>query len=497
MPTADCRLPIHGSRLPVNCRFTIHDSRFTIHEMNTTSVIAIFDIGKTNKKLFLFDEQYNIVLERTEQFDEITDEDGDACENITALTNWVNECLLQIFLDKKLRVRALNFSTYGASFVHVDYEGTPVAPLYNYLKPFPADLQEQFYKKYGGEIAFSIHTASPVLGNLNSGLQLYRLKYQKPELFDQIRYSMHLPQYMSYLVTGRAYSDITSIGCHTGLWNFPQNHYHEWIYREGVNEKLAAIFPSDQLMFSQWQGHALLTGVGLHDSSAALIPYLFHFTEPFVLLSTGTWCISLNPFNQTRLTYEELQQDCLCYMEYRGKPVKASRLFAGYEHEQQTKRLAAHFNVAPDYYKTVAYNAELITGSSSITDAAAGSKAGKSAMVQESAFGKRELNSFAGYEAAYHQFMTDLMTQQVASLNLVLHNSPVKKIFVDGGFGRNPLYMHLLANAFPTHEVYAASIAQASSLGAALAVHSSWNKKNPSSELIDLKQYKATGVMTL
>lgn len=456
--------------------------------MNKTPVIAIFDIGKTNKKLFLFDEQYNIVLEKSEQFDEVTDEDGDACEDLTALTQWVKACLQQVFRENKYQVKALNFSTYGASFVHIDKEGQAVTPLYNYLKPYPADLQEGFYKKYGGEISFSIHTASPILGNLNSGMQLYRIKHKHPDVFDKIHYSLHLPQYMSYLVTGRAYSDITSIGCHTGLWNFPQNHYHEWIYREAINEKLAAIFPSDQLMHSQFQGQALLTGVGLHDSSAALIPYLFHFTEPFVLISTGTWCISLNPFNQTRLTYEELQQDCLCYMEYRGKPIKASRLFAGYEHEQQTKRLAAHFNVALDYYKNVTFNAELLPNLAQTASTVADSK-GKSAMVQGSAFGARDLSSFANYEAAYHQFMADLMTQQVAALNLVLHNSPVKKIFVDGGFSKNPLYMNLLANAFPQNEVYAASMAQASAIGAALAVHSSWNRSRPSSEIIELKAY--------
>src|SRR5689334_9029607 len=104
--------------------------------MSKTPVIAIFDIGKTNKKLFLFDEQYNIVLEKSEQFPEVIDEDGDACENLAALTNWVRSCLQQVFHDEKYQVRALNFSTYGASFVHIDNEGNAVAPLYNYLKPF-------------------------------------------------------------------------------------------------------------------------------------------------------------------------------------------------------------------------------------------------------------------------------------------------------------------------------------------------------------------------
>jgi L-fuculokinase len=470
------------------------NNRTTTNDMTKTSAIAIFDIGKTNKKLFLFDEQYNLLLEKNEQFTEATDEDGDACEDLTALTKWVHQCLKEVFLDKKVRIRALNFSTYGASFVHINAEGKPVAPLYNYLKQYPAHLQEAFYKKYGGELSFSMHTASPVLGSLNSGLQLYRLKYEKPALFEDIRYALHLPQYMSFLVTGRAYSDITSIGCHTALWNYPQNHYHEWLYREGINEKLAPIFPSDQLMFSQWQGHALLTGVGLHDSSAALIPYLFHFTEPFVLISTGTWCISLNPFNQTRLTFEELQQDCLCYMEYRGRPVKAARLFAGYEHEQQVKRIAAHFNTASDYYKTVAFDAD-VAATATTTATSTQTKSANNAMVQGSLFGQRELSAFTSYEAAYHQLIADIMVQQITSLNLVLHNSPVKKIFVDGGFSRNPIYMQLLANAFPDNEVYAASMAQASALGAALAVHKHWNRNNPSAELIDLKYYKALALV--
>ena len=55
-------------------------------------------------------------------------------------------------------------------------------------------------------------------------------------------------------------------------------------------------------------------GVGLHDSSAALIPLSASFNEPFILLSTGTWCISLNPFNHTMLSDYELNQDCLCYL---------------------------------------------------------------------------------------------------------------------------------------------------------------------------------------
>jgi sugar (pentulose or hexulose) kinase len=57
------------------------------------------------------------------------------------------------------------------------------------------------------------------------------------------------------------------------------------------------------------------------------------------------------------------------------------------------------------------------------------------------------------------------MKQQVRSTNLVLKGAHVKRIFVDGGFSKNPIYMYLLAEAFPKIEVYAASVPQGFSIG--------------------------------
>src|SRR5206468_9153586 len=137
---------------------------------------------------------------------------------------------------------------------------------------------------------------------------------------------------------------------------------------------------------------------------------------------------------------------------------------AGYEHEEQAKRLAAHYHSPADYYKTVHFNPDIVRQLSSI-------KTNEGAPV----FGQRDLSKYERYEEAYHQLMIDIMAQQAVSTGLVL-NSSVKKIFVDGGFGKNPIYMHLLAAAFPGVEIYAASLAQASAMGAALAVHHYWNR---------------------
>src|ERR1700748_2238643 len=100
--------------------------------MTPTPVIAIFDVGKTNKKLFLFDESYNIVFERSARFNEIVDEDGFACENLDALKKSIFDSLNEVNRLPQFEVKAVNFSAYGASFVYLDKDGNPIAPLHNY-----------------------------------------------------------------------------------------------------------------------------------------------------------------------------------------------------------------------------------------------------------------------------------------------------------------------------------------------------------------------------
>jgi sugar (pentulose or hexulose) kinase len=256
------------------------------------------------------------------------------------------------------------------------------------------------------------------------------------------------------------------------------------VEQEGVLEKLPPIFPGNEVLPAAFPGNKYAVGVGLHDSSAALIPYLVNFHEPFILISTGTWCISLNPFNQTPLTNEELENDCLCYMTYEGNPVKASRLFAGYEHEQQVKRIADHFNKSAIHFRTIAYDADIIARLRKAAPAQ-----GEKINLKESAFPQRDLAQFKTETEAYHQLILDIMEQQCFSTELVLRGTTVKRIFVDGGFSKNAIYMNLLATFFPAIETFAASMAQATAVGTALSIHKAWNKKSLPNDIIELRYY--------
>ncbi len=437
-------------------------------------VIAVFDIGKTNKKLLLFDEELKIVFEHADQFAESKDEDGFPCDDLEKLNNFVFESLRTVLTKSQFELKGLNFTAYGASFVYIDESGKPLSPLYNYLKPYPEKLLEQFYSAYGGKTEFAKETASPVLGSLNSGMQLYRIKYERNDLLKQIRYALHLPQYLSFLISGKSCSDITSIGCHTNLWDFRKNNYHHWLENEGLIDKLAPILPSDSVIKTNFEGHSFDVGIGLHDSSAALIPYLVNFKEPFLLISTGTWCISLNPFNASPLSTFELESDCLCYLHYQGKPVKASRLFAGNEHEQELNRISQYFSEPKSRYEQMNFDSAFLD-----------------LLDQEEVYSGNDLASYASDTEAYHRLMIHIIKQQKISSELVIKGSDVKRIFVDGGFSKNSIYMNLLSIVFPEMEVFAASMAQSTAMGAALAIHHSFGNKDIPNDLIELKFYSA------
>ena len=448
--------------------------------MKREPVILILDVGKTNKKILLFNQSYEMVFEHSHQFDEIPDEDGFPTEDLNKMTCWVRDSVNQLLDLESYDVKAIHFSGYGASVVCIDSNGDAIFPLYNYLKPFPDELADDFIKNYGDQQTLSLETSSPWLGNLNSGLQLFRIKRKYPEKFKSIVHALHLPEYLAYVLTGKPYSNMTSIGCHTMLWNFSKNEYHQWVKSENIEHVLAPIRNGDEV--AGYYHENIPVGVGLHDSSAALIPYLSSFNDPFVLISTGTWCISLNPFNDQPLTKDELNQDVLCYMTYQGRPVKASRLFAGNEHEIQVSRIAAFFGKSDDYFKSIKFDS-----SKSIIDINAGQES--TALALKFTFSEVDLALFSDYESAYYTLIKSIVDLQVISTDLVLRGSLVKTIFVDGGFGKNSVFMGMLSNRYPEMEVYSSVVSQASALGAAMAFHSIWNASEMPNKVITLERH--------
>lgn len=425
--------------------------------MKAIPVIAIFDVGKTNKKLLLFDTQYNVVYEHSEQLPETVDEDGDPCEDVILLTKWLKERFAHVRADDRFDIRALNFSGYGASFVYIDAKGEVTAPLYNYLKPCPDEFWKKFYHNNGKMHELCVETASPPLKSLNSGLQLYRIKLEKKDLYKRIAYALHLPQYLSYVFSGQPLTEITSLGCHTHLWDFRKHDYHAWVLKSGLVKKFPPL--SNGPITGTFEG--IPVGIGYHDSSVALVPYLQKHHDPFVLVSTGTWCISMNPFNDTPLTVDDFGDDCLCYLTPEGKQVKSSRLFAGPLHEQIVEVLRSRYGLNGNAIRDMDFDPGKIP-----TPVITKRKRGSTTEICE---------EYSGLDAQehYHLGVEHIIKLLKPKIERVL-TPDVKQIFVDGGFSQNKVFMGMLTYVFRGIQITAASVPQASALGAALMIDEVW-----------------------
>ena len=440
------------------------------NNVGTTDVIAVFDIGKTNKKIMLFNHNLKVVYLKDQRFDLLKDEDGFELENIDSLVSWIKGSLDTIISDNTFNIKAVNFSTYGATLMHLDNNGDRLTPLYNYLKPLSEELSSEIYNAYGGVSEFSRSTASPALGFLNSGLQIKWLQETKPDIFGKVDSTLHFPQYLSYIFTKEITSEYTSIGCHTAMWNFDKKEYHSWL--ADANISLPQPISNSTVFTKTYNGQSIKFGVGMHDSSSSLVPYLLATDNEFILISTGTWSIIMNPFNNEPLTYQELEDDCLCFLSANQKQVKSSRLYLGYIHEVNTKRLCSHFNVASDSFKFVKMDYSIIEKLNMKFD-------------EEKAFFKQgipdgfldnevDLSQFDSFAEAYHKMMLDLIWYEIKSIeNVIPETDTSNKIYISGGFASNDIYLKVLSGYFTDKSIYTSEIENASALGAATII---WDK---------------------
>ena len=421
----------------------------------------VFDVGKTNQKYFVFDAENKILVREIVSLSKIEDEDGHSAENIDAIVSWMRESLETLLASDIFVIHKVNFSAFGATLIHLDEKGEVVAPVYDYHKPVEANTFEPFYRDYGPESVFASHTGSKNLDLLNSGKQLYWLKYKRPAIFEKICYSLHLPQYLSYVFTGKMYSEYTSIGCHTDLWDYEKKEYHNWVKAEGIDRLFPPIVETKKTVIKSFGGRKISFGIGIHDSSSALLTYLLRGKESFILLSTGTWCINFNPFSSDSLfDQNQINAGATAYMKIDGSPVKSSRLFLGEEHRLKVQKLIEHFSKPKFYHHGLELEKQLMEEVLKKSKKHFHWKY----LDNKHAPPKDDLG-FPNFEAAYYQLIRELMDLLISKIDIICETLP-KRIYIDGGFTDNKIFLAFLRRQFPQQKIKAKPASFACALGA-------------------------------
>ena len=298
------------------------------------SNIAVIDIGKTNAKLAL------VSVDQLEEIAVITRPNtvlpGPPWTHFDIDGHWQ-------FLKAGLRefhakygIEAITTTTHGACCALLDAEGALVAPILDYEHTGPDTLASDYDQL---RPAFE-NTGSPRLPmGLNLGAQLHWMFATDPSLKARVAQIVTYPQFWGHMLTGNGAVDVTSLGCHTDLWNPLKSAFSDLPKTLGIETLFAPVRkPSDMLGYilpeiAQETGLPETTPVycGIHDSNASLYAKLADTPAPFSVVSTGTWVITM-AVGGSKPTLDSAR-DTLINVNAFGDPVPSARFMGGREHD--------------------------------------------------------------------------------------------------------------------------------------------------------------------
>ncbi len=296
--------------------------------------VAVIDIGKTNAKLALVDRATLAEIAVVTRPNTVLP--GPPWPHFDLEGHW--RFLLEGLsaFNAAHGVDAIAITAHGASVVLLDADGALAAPMLDYEHAGPDDLARD-YNRQRPDFA---ETGSPRLaGGLNVGAQLHWMFAQDPGLCVRTAQIVTYPQYWAYRLTGIATTERTSLGCHTDLWNPTADHLSPLAARLGVADKIAPLRMASDILGPITADVAAHTGLpmdtpvtcGIHDSNASLLPHLLTRTQPFSVVSTGTWVVVMT-VGGTRPPLSP-DRDTLINVNALGDPVPSARFMGGREFE--------------------------------------------------------------------------------------------------------------------------------------------------------------------
>ncbi|MES0884203.1 FGGY-family carbohydrate kinase [Roseibium sp. SCP14] len=296
--------------------------------------VGVIDIGKTNAKVAVVDidaEREIGVLTRPNKV-----LSGPPFPHYDIDGHWHFICDALKQLHSEFGIDALSVTTHGASAVLLTEDGSLAAPVLDYEFDGPQTLATD-YDAIRPEFS---ETGSPRLGmGLNVGAQLYWQFRSDPTLLDRTATILTYPQYWTYRLTGIRANEVTSLGCHTDLWNPSQNCFSSLVKRMGLAGKMAPVKRAVDTLDPVLPAVAAVTGLpenvavscGIHDSNASLLPHLLRRQAPFSVVSTGTWVIVLALGGET--VHLDPTRDTLINVNAFGDAVPSARFMGGREFE--------------------------------------------------------------------------------------------------------------------------------------------------------------------
>ncbi|MBB3965428.1 FGGY-family carbohydrate kinase [Rhizobium metallidurans] len=443
--------------------------------------IAVLDIGKTNAKVVVLDSATGAEVAVVKTPNVVIKSGPYPHYDVDALWAFALDALKRFAVSPGFD--AISITTHGASAALLDADGALAMPVLDYEHEYPQEIIDAYTAM---RPSFD-ETYSPRQSmGLNIGAQLHYQQTAFPETFAGVATIVTYAQYWAARLTGVAANEVTSLGCHTDLWNPRASSYSSLVDTLDIRPLMAPIRPAfdalGPVLSEIAEEIGLPTSVpvfcGIHDSNASLLPHLVSRQAPFAVVSTGTWVVNFGVGGD--LDHLDPMRDTLANIDAYGRAVPSSRFMGGREFEI----LSAEIGPVPIDDAVAAMPGVIEKGMMLLPNVAPGSGPfpGKE---------RRWVNADAASAAERHAsacLYLALMTE--ACLGLIGAGGPV---VVEGPFSLNETYLDLVA-ALTGRDVIAVPGSTGTSAGAALlagiAPIAGKEKHFPPREILHLAEYR-------
>lgn len=424
--------------------------------------IIVVDIGKTLAKLTLWGSRGTPLARRTRP-NRRTFEAGRAVLDAAGIEAWLAEVLAEF--SGLADVGAIIPVAHGAAAAIVRDGALAMLP-----SDYEDCVDDDIRRDYDALRDSFAETGSPALpGGLNLGVQLFALGRRCPELFGAGASILLWPQYWSWRLSGVAASEVTSLGCHSDLWQ-PMHHQPSGLAtRMGWAARLPPLRKAGDVLgtiTAEWASRTGLPGdtsihCGVHDSNAALIAARA-FPEiaagDSTVVSTGTWFVAMRtPEGERGLPALPEGRDCLVNVDVHGQPVPSSRWMGGREIETLIGDDAQQIDIKGDQPAIFRAVPDVVSDGAMLLPGFGG---GAGPFPHHEGRWIREPESGVVRRAAiclYAAMVTNASLELIGASNAIL---------VEGRFAKAEVFVRALASLRPGNSIYTANAQNDVSFGA-------------------------------
>ena len=439
--------------------------------------VAVFDLGKTNIKLVVFDRGGAVLAERSAPNAPLASDAKWPYLRLDTEGAWAFLVNALKELGARFSIEAISTTTHGCAGVLMGRDREALPPLDYEFDGFAAVDAAYDSARPSYDEARSPHLPR----GLNLGRHIFYYERRFPDQFKQATAFLTYAQYFAWRLGGAMASEATSLGAHTDLWRPNEGNLSSMVDTLGWRHLFPPMRKAWDTLGTLKPEIAAATGLspdvrivcGAHDSNASLVPHLLSRREPFTVISTGTWVIIMAVGGTARL---DPDADMLANVDVHGRPVPTARFMGGREYAVLAGDAPADADEA-DVAAVITSGALALPAFSD----QGGPFASRKGVIEGPA--PTTPKARAALATLYSALMTAHMLRRLEAPG---------DLIVEGGFTRSPAFAVVLARLMSGRRVVIAPMSAGAAAGAAMLAH--WGEPHPSPRLESAREWQLPGL---